>query len=1011
MPTKVWVAFSDVLWTKKVRKLHQGDGSASASRAKRMQEYTVDQLGKAADAVADAFQLGADPVASASRLTSLVWEYAKDEGDAKGRTHYSAIDTFDPKKRNYTEWQSAHGVSMRSGEALPLGERASKLSPSNRDKLMASAVVLQDPLGMVQELNVTRLKQIEERQRYLADKKISRPLLISQSIMGLKALIGEQTAAAITQDEQAKGLPDVQTETVYIPDDLPSQAQTLTSTTTRKERIDAKFVPLWQSLQEHYREGERAAFEATVAKTLKSFKNWVIWTDADYAHWLGQPEWVARRDDYDREVPEQQDRLIEALTAALQGGPTNDPANAAPVPSPQDTKAYEIWAKFMQMAPNDPLNPIYAALFGNQKEFLDYLLPDGPVPLQDHINKGSKLYKVIKTVIGTKELSSNTLSGVQSLGARGILTREAAGKVPNPVRAAGSKALDIVRGSWVPKAAGAAAQMLLAIGGALSRLAANGLSEIYQHTALRAIQGAVMLYERREIFLVTSRIRVREYLAYLNDVAFRSADTVLSAASRTVRRVVQAGKQTVRSMAVAGTLHISDPKVRDAFIDVLAWAQDDLNGIARAIDELAPQQQAARAAHQANQAANAAESAGMAAAMRVHPFNLSPQAGEFVQSITAKARAVRLGSAQLLESVTRSSLRLVSTGSGILAVGSLVMQGWSLVDNWKKAEKTFLGSNEARLLVVAGSVATLGAILEVAGVAGKLASMSWATAVGRIGGALGAAASIVEGIQAGMASIRTYGRGDSDASRWYAAAALALLVGGAVGIYGALAGAALLGPVGLAVALIAAGVVSLYFAAKAEDSQAAIWLERCYWGTGQRFKNAGNALDRPWEDKEINEELAQLNAIIIGLSGETGFNDDWLGMGDFFWDTVKAKVTFPNFDAGNSAFEWQLRAVNRPTGRRVVLAGGKSIVDLPADPDAIVVQGAARHRAQDNTEYFRNVQGPNSKREGKNHDLLTVEVSVEVRVKYFGDVELTAEYVPDVTDPRGRAYLALSERH
>jgi hypothetical protein len=39
-----------------------------------------------------------------------------------------------------------------------------------------------------------------------------------------------------------------------------------------------------------------------------------------------------------------------------------------------------------------------------------------------------------------------------------------------------------------------------------------------------------------------------------------------------------------------------------------------------------------------------------------------------------------------------------------------------------------------------------------------------------------------------------------------------------------------------------------------------------------------------------------------------------------------------------------------------------------------------------------------------------VEVSGEVPVKYFGDVKSTAEYVRDVTDPRGRAYLALSEK-
>jgi hypothetical protein len=46
----------------------------------------------------------------------------------------------------------------------------------------------------------------------------------------------------------------------------------------------------------------------------------------------------------------------------------------------------------------------------------------------------------------------------------------------------------------------------------------------------------------------------------------------------------------------------------------------------------------------------------------------------------------------------------------------------------------------------------------------------------------------------------------------------------------------------------------------------------------------------------------------------------------------------------------------------------------------------------------------------QNKIVLAVKVSVEVRVRYFQDVELTAEYVTDASDPRGRASLALSEK-
>jgi hypothetical protein len=874
LPTKLWIAFSDVLWTKSVRQQYEGAAGGRAVRAKRMQEFTVDQLGKQADSLADAFQLAQDETASVQRLNRLVVEYAEDETQATARSRYDAIDPYDSTKRNRMDWESAHGLSTRTGQAQAVAKRAAESPQSNRDKLMASAVVLHDPLGMVQELNATRLKFVESRQRYLSDARIARPLLISQSIMGLKQLIGEQTTAALTDEETKKGLPDVQTETIYIPDDLPRYSETLNVVTTRKERADAKATSLWQSLQKHYRESERAAFEKAVIATVKTFHDWLVRADADYAHWLAQPEWILRRHDFDAELPEQQDRLIEAFGAALLGGPSNDPTSAPAGNGPQDTQVYEVWKNFIAKNPGDETNPIYVALFGQQKDILDYLLPDGANPLTDKVDKGSKLYKVIKTVIGTKDLTSNTLSGVQAGGAGGILTREAADKVPNPVRAAGAIAMNKVRGSWVPKAAGAAAHTLLALGGALNRLAADAVSEVYQATVLRAIQGAVLLYERREIYLVTTKIKVREYLAHLNDIAFHTGSVTLDAAAKAVRQVAQSGKNTVRSMAVAGALFISDKRLKEAVIDVLVWAYGDLDGITKAIDAMPEERQAARAAREAAQTVHAAESAAMAATMRVHPFTLSPQAAEFVQSVTAHARAARVGSAGVIKSITRSSLRLASTGSGILAVGSLVFQGWSLKDNIKKADATFAGNNEARVLVVAASVATAGAVIEVVGVAGKLAAATWATAVGRIGGAIGAVASIVEGIQAGMASIRTHSRGDNDAAILYGLAGIALIGGGVLGAYGALTGAALLGPIGWALILIAAGVMLLFFASKAEDSQAAIWLDRCYWGKGSRFKNASNPADRPWTNAEIDDELSQLNAIIMGLTGETSFNDD-----------------------------------------------------------------------------------------------------------------------------------------
>jgi hypothetical protein len=94
----------------------------------------------------------------------------------------------------------------------------------------------------------------------------------------------------------------------------------------------------------------------------------------------------------------------------------------------------------------------------------------------------------------------------------------------------------------------------------------------------------------------------------------------------------------------------------------------------------------------------------------------------------------------------------------------------------------------------------------------------------------------------------------------------------------------------------------------------------------------------------------------------------------------------------------------------ITLATGKHL-SVPDDPDAIIVRSRAPNKqVLGNAEYFRNLVGPTYTLEGDKKNVLVVKISVEVRVRYFQDVELTVEYVTDVSDPRGRASLALSEK-
>jgi hypothetical protein len=1015
IPTTLWIAFSDVLWTDTVREQYQGNGEQAATlREQRMQKFDTEGLSKQAHTVNDSFQLSQDKDACSYLLNDMVVEYAKSDEEAKDRTESKRTDIFSNNSSRY-KWESAHPVSMRTAQAEALATHAAEyaIAVENTAKYMASAIVLNDPLGMVQELNASRLRQMETRQYYLSHDSISRPLLISQSIVGLKQLIEGQATAAVAAEEIAKSLPDQQTHTVISSWSGSGGVSYRIETDTRAERAGNKANSLWAELRDHYREADRAAFEKKVATKLKGLQAWQLKYDTDYAYWLAQPDWQCR-DDFDPLVPYYQAQLIEAYAAALLGGPNGNDTSGPAV----DSKVYDVWKIFLSKDPTDRHNPVYVALFGYQKEILDYLLPSKDDKDEETYrqNKGSKLYKAIKTIIGTKDLTSNTNRAFKEQGMKDLLTRDAADAVPNPVRVLGKRAMDRIRGGFVPKAAGAIAHTMLAIGGALSHMATVAISEVYRTTALRAFQAAMLLYEKREIYLVTTRIKLRDYLGYLNDIAFNAASKVSTATARGIRSVAKAGQNTVRSMAMAGELYISNREVKDSLINVLSWAYDDLGSITSAMDTVQSKVQTAKAANVVAKADCAKTSAAMAAAMEVHPFTLSSRAKGFIEKINSKAQTLGMGSANVLKSVARGSLRTASTGSGVLAVGSLFMQAWSLKDNFEKADDTFAASNEARMLLIASGTATLGAAAELGSLGAKLAEVSWsktAGIVGRCGGVLGAIGSIVEGIQAFMSADRVGARGDTDAKWLYRLAGACLIAGGVVGVYAAATSASLFGPVGWALALVIVGVGFLYLAAKAEDSQAAIWLDRCYWGNGSRYANAQNPLDKPWTDKEINDELSQLNAIIIGLSGEASFNDDGWGVSDNVWDTVKAKLTFPNYSEVDSAYEWQLRAVNVKGYDSVLLASG-TLNALPPDSNTVYVKGYAKRqdkpRPKKPQDYFyHNVSGPNYRLEGPNKDVLVMEYSAKVRVDFIQDIELTVDYAPDLADPHGRAFFHLSK--
>ncbi|RPE75865.1 T6SS effector BTH_I2691 family protein [Vulcaniibacterium tengchongense] len=944
----VWLAFSTARWSSAVR------AQREKAPAARMQRFDVAKLDSNPDGEKDAFALDEG---AARRLSGWVEEFIGEGETPTARQAYVSTAVGDVPSNRFV-WESVHGFGARAGQAQALQEYARCYQQSRGQAHKVAAVVLHDAMGIVQELDASRAHSVETAQNYVA--RVARPLTVSQSILGLKKVIEQSTLAARTQDEQKRGIPDRVTESIPVLGPVPMYHPNNTYTTTRAERAAADSRRIWEDLAQHYDEAARAAFQSNYDKVMKAFADQTAMCDADWAAWAEHPSWQAWLDDYDRQAPAECARFTQDYAACLAGGVAGD-------------KSLAVWKKWLEGRPDDPANPVYRALFFNHQGIVEHLMPQG-----GNLNKGDKLYDTLRGIAGSDEVQPHLSSAVKA----------------------------------------AVASLQTALTGALARVevslekAGGQLAESARDVALRAQQGAVLLYENVETTLLRVHMTVGEYQSLLSELAFRKADQIGQVAQEFVD---QAGRK-VRSLLKAGLLRIDDPKVRDTVVEVLVWsfeqAEDLQRQIAGGLQDVS--HAASGLAGQAAAAADDVARAGSAFAatvstewrtIRLGAVLLSEQAAARLAGLRTGMRLSARQLAQLGRNVATRSLRVAGSGNLILAAGSLFFQGWSLRDSIKSMDRT-LGSSgiESQLAVLSPAVGVVGASLETLGFAMDAAGKNIGKHLIKVGGVLAAGASAVDAVQSGFAATRTRKSGDRDASVWYSLATAAFFFGAAFGVGAVLAGSSvLLGPFGIALALIALGVISTWMALNAEDTQAEIWLDRCYFGKGARSEGK-------WTDAQVSDELAALNAILVGLSAKISFSDAWLGIAERIsgYERIDVEIRIFGFEQERGAYEWRLYAQHEETRREYVTLGGRHRVPPPtlyvqAAPNRGIFGGLTRDESED---WFRGFdKGTETYEDGA----WVIRDSVEVQRSRFQRARLRLDYWPDYADRSARASVELRD--
>ena len=777
--------------------------------------------------------------------------------------------------------------------------------------------------------------RIEWRQAYNAT--VARPLLISQAIVGLKKQIEASTQAAITEDETKRKIPDKVSEPSYGYDGIGGPVSI--ETTTRAERIESQQKATWEKLKDSYNEAERSEFERRYSKKMKDFQTEISKCDQDWVTWARADKWKAWLGDYDTEKLLDNVRLMTMCAPALAGGP-------------QGAAGIKLWDEWLSNH-KDEANPTgftmpYAAIMGGRKDLLTALIPKvekketpSETARNAELNKGDKLHDSLKAILASDEL----------------------------------KAPDRFKHFMNTDVRAAAAHLQAAIEGATSQLAAKTLDAV-DTKVKRAIQAGLRLYSNVSPVCLQVRMTIGQYVDMLNQLSRKSEDAG--------KKFSEVAGRKVRSALLGGMISIPNAKVRNTVIDVTIWTMQQAEDLKKDI-----QSAVAKAKREAGDITGKG-----ASALKIAAATLSREAVQILRPLEQSVSLSLQGAKSLARLLLSRGFRIAAaSGEPLLAVGSLFFQAWALRDANKQMDATIgpQGGLEAKLPVVSATLGCLGASSEVLGVGLKaFARTAWlGEKLIKGGAAFGAVSLLVDGIQAGFSAARAYGQGDDTAGHWYVAGAVAFGAGALISIFSgfspALLGGALgLGPLGWVLLLTAVGIGALWVAMNLERTPVEIWLDRCYWGKGKRK-------ERPWTDAQMDEEIADLNGLVLGLGVEMGFNDDWSEFQTGF-DTLKVKLTLASYDAKQSVYEWKVFGIDDRGTPELIMAGGQ-------DPDVLPEMWPTPKKIDDKSARYRNRKG--TAQNGPSG--YTIAESIEVNTHIFKQAKIEVKYWPDKSDPEGLA--------
>ena len=903
--------------------------------------------GKAAD--------GTDPK---ERLYKLDLKRARDDpgsvGIAMTEDNLGLVSVLEYAEGNPGDFDSVHGFYSRNHR---LGAMEGHIRTIvQREKLPKGvlALVLPDPIGVVQECNAQRVHLFREMQEWRAEPQRRFEFFTSQALLGIKEL--QAVWALAEAEEEAKAEDTNRRRHNASPMGEKATFPPLDVAADTERRAKSKQAEAKERLEKRYDERARATFEKAYLEAQDNWQKAVDRIGELYVkEYQSRPFQLAVQFDYSGASWRSTEGFIRMLALCLAGGPTEVIKKG----DEQLGATQRLWKAQLE----DRKSHLYQALVAKDMALLSQL----QTALTG--NDVGKAYDTIKTVIGTAEGKTLMVAPVQ----------EAIG------------------------------QMLAAMSNASNALGQQLASQT-QALVGHLHSAAFLRYSGQHVTQIIVSLKLGEYLSLLNETLQEGLDKFVAHIDENFRK--PAAKK-IRAMVVSGFIAIAVPGNHGKTVDLIIWSLESAEELGKRLEKL--RRSATEGIAEALRAVSVgaatlqtgaiqmvgtlsigAEEArslarGAMQKMRTAVVSAAPTGADlllglgslwFQQDSLRKNYATLLGtpegrSSEAMAAVWSSSIGLMGAGVEVAGVGIRIL----------KPDLTM-------------TVHT----------AGRVRTVSLGTRIAQYGGAIAAIAGVADGVQYSLAEARAAAQGDSLAAKRYGVATLLALGAASVGAISALAAkAVLLGPLGIALVLGLAAYGVAMAAKKAESSSLELWARRTRWGIPIKH--------RRWTvDQDSDTAVGALNAAVVGLTAELQVETrfDWRGRtldtsaGDVAWDGnsipaanfIEYHIIIPTYDPLTSRYRWNLKIY------RIGEANGRAIASSQNDALSIAVPSLSNRKnldwypestmpivSYDDVSKVLRIDGSIALREGNSIDAISLDIS----------------YWPDTNDEAGYALLVIKE--